>query len=63
MLLRWGIVEGVLKLWAREAQSIENSVGCSIGSWKIRVLKAVQMMEAWLVTFQREAKILSGLMC
>lgn len=31
-----------------------------MGAWKIRMLKTVQMMEAWLVIFQRKAKILLG---
>lgn len=40
--------------------SVESSVNRSVGAWEIRVLRAVQRMETWLVMFQREAKILPG---
>lgn len=44
-----------LKLWDRKSLSVESSVGCSAGAWKIRTLRAARRM-AWLVKFQREAK-------
>ena len=37
----------------------QGSVGCS-EAWKIRMLRAVQKMEAWLVKFQGEANVLPG---
>ena len=42
--------------------SVESSVGCSVGTVKIRVLRAVQM-KAWLVTLQRKVKTLPGHLC
>jgi hypothetical protein len=40
--------------------SVESSLGCSVRAFllKIRPLRAVQKMEAWLVAFQSEAKTL-----
>ena len=43
--------------------SIESLMGCSVGAWEIRILKAVQMIEAWFVKFQNEAKTLPELLC
>ena len=34
--------------------SIGISVSYSVGVWKIRTLGAIQMIEDWLVKFQRE---------
>ena len=34
------------------------SRGCSSKCWNIRVLKTVQMMEAWIVKLQSKAKAL-----
>jgi hypothetical protein len=45
-----------------KAISAESSVGCSVGTMKIRVLRAVQM-KVWLMTLQREVKTLPGHMC
>ena len=42
--------------------SVKRFVGCFVGAWKIRTLRAVQRMEAWLVEFQRETKTRSGLL-
>lgn len=44
----------------QKSLSVESSVNRSVGAWEIRVLRAVQRMETWLVMFQREAKILPG---
>jgi hypothetical protein len=32
----------------------QSSVSCSGGTWKIRMLKAMEMMEAWLVKCPKE---------
>lgn len=39
---------------------VESLVSYSWRDWKIRMWRAVQMMEAWLAKFQREAKSLLG---
>lgn len=36
--------------------SVESSLSTSEETWKVRMLREVQTMEAWLVTFQRRAK-------
>ena len=38
--------------------SEEIRARCSVGCWKVRALRAVQMIEAWLEMLQREAKTL-----
>jgi hypothetical protein len=43
--------------------NVANTGSCSVGAWKKRMLRAVQMMEAWLVMFQKEAKTLLSLLC
>ena len=37
---------------------MKNLTGCSVGAWKIRMLREVLMVEAWFVKFQRGAKSL-----
>ena len=49
------IVEGrTLDFGLEKPLSVESSVVCSVGAWKKRCL-TIEMMEAWLVKFQREA--------
>ena len=53
-------------LWKfdRKGTSVENLVSCSIGAWKMRLLRAMQMMEAWLVKLQRGSlKVPMGPFC
>jgi hypothetical protein len=35
----------------------------SVEPWKIRMLKEIQAVEAWLTTFQKEAKIYQVCVC
>lgn len=45
-----------LKHGLEKSLSFESPVSYSVIAWKRRILRAVRMIEAWLVRFQREAK-------
>lgn len=46
------IVEGILELGLEKPLSVQNLVCCSVGGWKKRMLREIQMMEAWLMRCQ-----------
>jgi hypothetical protein len=54
------IVKGLLNFELEEPLSVKSFVECSLVSWKIRLLRAMQMMEVWLVKFQRKFKGCQG---
>lgn len=49
-------VKGLWDFGWETSLNAESSVNCSAGTWKIRLLKVVQMLEAGFVKFPREAK-------
>lgn len=63
VLCGWGDWERTVGLRSREAVNVE-SPGCFVGSRKIRMLRAMETTEAWLVKFQGkcEGYRLSGLL-
>lgn len=52
----WGGLWLHLNFMLEKPLSTHGSVGCSVWIWKARVFREMQMMEAWLVKLQEEAK-------
>ena len=48
------IVDELSNFEQGKSLSVQYLESCSIGVWKIRILRATQKMEAWLVKFQKE---------
>jgi hypothetical protein len=46
-----GMIMIATELWVRK---VIHFSGLFIGAWKIRMMCTVQMMESWLVKFQRK---------
>lgn len=57
------IVEGLWTFERGKLLGIRSSAECSVRAWQITRLKKEQPVKAWLVKFQREAKILRGRLC
>ena len=36
---------------------VDSSERCSVGAWEVRMLRAVQKTESWLVSFRREQRL------
>ena len=53
------IGEGLWNLGMKKSLCVERAVSCSLGT----CLRAVQTIEAWLVTFQKKVKTTTGLLC
>lgn len=45
-----------LEHWTEKPLNILSSVGCSVRTWKIRVLGELHMMEDWLVSFGEKSE-------
>ena len=56
----WENCRSTLELWVTKAIECLKFGDCSVGAWKIRMLRTAQMMESWLVTTQRKANFFLG---
>ena len=63
MLFGAKTVEGLRNFGQERILSVQSLVSCSVVAWKKGLLREMYTTEAWLVTFQREAKTLLGYLC
>lgn len=59
-VLFFGRIMQNLSFEIEKSLSAQCSVGYSVKTCIVRVLREMQMMEAWLVRFQRDVKTLQG---
>ena len=52
-----------MELWPTKAIEYSKLGELFYGSWEVRMLRAMQMVGAWLMKFQKKAKTLLGLLC
>jgi hypothetical protein len=47
-------VEDLWSFGLQKLLNVESSVSCSLGIWKIRILKAVQTIQGWHLSFRKK---------
>lgn len=50
---RGWILKGLWNFGLEELLSVQRLVSCSAGTWKIKLLREMQMMGAWIMMFQK----------